>query len=154
MKKLAASLVALSFLHTAAAGAQSVRVVPNGSQPSVSGAAELFTGSVVVEPLFGDTQHSPTTAGHPTFAPGARSNWHTHPAGQTLIVTSGMGWVQQEGGDKQQIRPGDVVHIPPNVRHWHGATATTGMRHIAIQNMVDGRNTVWMEPVSDEQYNK
>lgn len=114
--------------------------------------AEYFTGNVVVDQLFGATEHSPTTGGHVTFAPGARSNWHTHPAGQTLIVTSGTGLVQQEGGEKQVIRPGDVVSIPSGVRHWHGATATNGMRHIAIQDMVDGKNVDWMEPVTDEQY--
>ena len=93
-----------------------------------------------------------STGGHVTFAPGARSAWHTHPAGQVLIVTDGVGWVQEEGGAKREIKPGDVVWCPPGVKHWHGATATTAMRHIAITGTVDGKNVDWMEHVTDEQY--
>lgn len=128
--------------------------MPNGSQPSAKGAAENFTGSVRVDPLFGPSAPSRTSAGHVTFDPGARSAWHTHPLGQTLIVTSGMGWVQEWNGEKQVIRPGDVVWCPPGVKHWHGATATNGMSHIAIQEVLDGKNVEWMEKVSDEQYHK
>ena len=95
-----------------------------------------------------------STGGHVTFEPGARSAWHTHPAGQILIVTSGVGWVQEWNGDKREIRPGDVIWTPPGVKHWHGATATNEMSHVAIQELVDGRNVDWMEDVSDEQYRK
>jgi quercetin dioxygenase-like cupin family protein len=94
----------------------------------------------------------PATSGLVTFAPGARSAWHTHPAGQLLIVTSGTGWVQEEGGEKREIKPGDVIWTPPGVKHWHGATATTSMGHIAITSVVDGKNVDWAEKVSDEQY--
>jgi quercetin dioxygenase-like cupin family protein len=118
------------------------------------GPAEYFTGSVIVDPLFSANEHTPATGGHVTFAPGARSAWHTHPAGQILIVTSGTGWVQDEGGEKREIKPGDVIWTPPGVKHWHGATATTAMSHIAITNMLDGKNVDWMEKVSDEQYGR
>lgn len=97
---------------------------------------------------------SHTSGAYVTFEPGARSAWHTHPLGQTLIVTAGTGWVQQEGGEKQDIKPGDVIWIPPGVKHWHGATATNGMTHIAIQEQLDGKNVEWMEQVSDEQYGR
>ena len=105
-----------------------------------------------VEPLFPVNSPSRTSGGSVTFEPGARSAWHTHPLGQTLIVTAGTGWVQQWGGEKQEIRPGDVVWTPPGVKHWHGATPTTAMTHIAIQETLDGKNVEWMEKVSDEQY--
>ncbi|MNC65521.1 Cupin domain protein [compost metagenome] len=87
-----------------------------------------------------------------TFQPGARSVWHTHPLGQTLVVTAGMGWIQQENGEKIVIKPGDVIWTPPGVKHWHGATATTGMSHIAIQESLDGKNVEWLEPVTEAQY--
>lgn len=106
----------------------------------------------MVDPLFAATANTRATGGHVTFEPGARSAWHTHPAGQTLIVTSGIGWVQQWGGERREIKPGDVIWTPPGVKHWHGATATNGMRHIAIQEQVDGKVVDWMEQVSDEQY--
>src|SRR4051795_5414207 len=99
----------------------------NGSQPSRKGPAEYFTGSVRVDPLFQAKDPSRTSGAYVTFEPGARSAWHTHPLGQTLIVTAGTGWVQQESGEKQEIKPGDVIWIPPGVKHWHGAAATTGM---------------------------
>ncbi len=92
--------------------------------------------------------------GEVTFEPGARSAWHTHPGGQTLIVTSGAGWIQEEGSEKRIIKPGDVIWTPPNVKHWHGATATTEMRHVAITGLRDGRNVEWLEQVSDEDYNR
>jgi quercetin dioxygenase-like cupin family protein len=107
---------------------------------------------VVLDPLFGTTEHTHATGDHVTFAPGARTAWHTHPAGQTLIVTTGTGWVQEWGGAKHEIKPGDVVWIPPGVKHWHGATASTLMRHIAITEMVDGNTVEWLEHVGDEQY--
>jgi quercetin dioxygenase-like cupin family protein len=134
--------------------AQRVDVPRNGSQPAVNGPDENFTGRVVVQPLFGATEHTRASAGQVTFAPGARSAWHSHPAGQHLIVTSGVGWVQGWGGEKQEIRPGDVVWTPPGVKHWHGATPTNGMTHIAIQEQVNGKNVDWMEQVTETQYSK
>jgi quercetin dioxygenase-like cupin family protein len=152
MKQLIATVVSLALVAAAPAYAQTAEILPNGSRPSAKGAAEYFTGSVIMDPLFGakDTMHA--TGGLVTFEPGARSAWHTHPAGQILIVTSGVGWVQEEGGEKREIKPGDVIWTPPGVKHWHGATATNSMSHIAITNMVDGKNVDWMEKVSDEQY--
>jgi quercetin dioxygenase-like cupin family protein len=133
-------------------GAQAVEVTRSGSQPSAKGPAEYFTGSVRIDPLFQANDPSRTSGGLVTFEPGARTAWHTHPLGQILIVTSGLGRVQQWGGPIQEIRPGDVVRIPPGVKHWHGATATTGMTHIAIQEGAGGKAVDWMEKVSDEQY--
>ena len=127
-------------------------ISPNGSRPSSKGAAEYFTGSVVVDPLYTANEHTRSSGGLVTFEPGARSAWHTHPAGQVLIVTSGTGWVQEEGGVKREIKPGDVIWTPPGVKHWHGGTATNGMSHIAITNVVNGRNVDWMEHVTDAQY--
>ena len=110
-------------------------------------------GLVIVEPLFGAKDSMPA-GGLVTFAPGARSAWHTHPAGQILIVTAGTGWVQEEAGEKREIKPGDVIWTPPGVKHWHGGTATMSMSHIAITNMVDGRNVDWLEKVNEDQYRK
>jgi quercetin dioxygenase-like cupin family protein len=152
MKQLIPLAVSLAIVAAAPANAQGIEITPNGSRPSTRGAAQNFAGSVVVDPLFAATGQRSTSGGHVTFEPGARSAWHTHPAGQILIVTSGVGWVQEWGGEKREIKPGDVIWTPPGVRHWHGATATNGMRHIAIQESVDGRNVDWMEQVSDEQY--
>ena len=129
-----------------------IEIKPNGSRPSGRGPAHNFTGSVVIDPLFEASEHTHATGGLVTFEPGARTAWHTHPAGQTLIVTSGTGWVQESGGERRQIQPGDVIWIPPNVKHWHGATTTNRMSHIAITNMVDGRNVDWLEQVSDVEY--
>ena len=129
-----------------------IEIKPNGSRPSAKGPAHNFTGSVVIDPLFDASAHTRATGGLVTFEPGARTAWHTHPAGQMLIVTSGTGWVQESGGERRQIQPGDVIWIPPNVKHWHGATTTNRMSHIAITNMVDGRNVDWLEQVSDLEY--
>ena len=118
----------------------------------MQGPAANFTGTVTVTPLFAPNEHSNAGAGQVEFTPGARSNWHTHPAGQTLIVTSGTGWVQQEGGEKIQIKPGDVIWTPPGVKHWHGATDTGSMTRIAVTPVVGGKNVEWLEPVSTEQY--
>ena len=128
-----------------------VQVMRAGSRPSGRGPAEWFTGVVRVDPLFGP---DPDRVGGAlvTFEPGARTAWHTHPLGQTLIVTAGMGWVQHQGGPIEEIRPGDVVWIPPAERHWHGATATTAMSHIAIQEKLNGVVVEWMEPVTEEEY--
>src|SRR6266498_1527097 len=125
-----------------------------GSQPSAKGPAEWFTGTVRIDPLF--TAPAPARVGGAsvTFEPGARTAWHTHPLGQTLIVTAGLGRVQREGGPIEEIRLGDVVWFPPGEKHWHGATPTTAMTHIAIQEHLDGKVVDWMEKVSDERYGK
>ena len=123
-----------------------------GSQPSGKGPAEYFTGSVRIDPLFEAAEPARAVGASVTFEPGARTAWHTHPLGQTLIVTAGCGWAQREGGPVEEIRPGDVVWFPPGEKHWHGATATTAMTHIAIQEKLDGKTVDWMEQVSDEQY--
>ena len=123
-----------------------------GSRPSGKGPAEYFTGSVRVDTLFEAAEPARAVGAMVTFEPGARTAWHTHPLGQTLIVTSGFGWVQREGGPIEEIRPGDVIWIPPGEKHWHGAAPTTAMTHIAIQEQLDGKAVDWMEKVSDEQY--
>lgn len=135
-------------------GPGEVRITRAGSQPSSWGPDEYFAGSVRIDPLFQADAPSRTSGGSVTFDPGARTVWHAHPLGQTLIVTSGLGWVQRWGGPVEEIRPGDVVWIPPGVKHWHGATATTGMTHVAIQEHLDGRSVEWMEQVSAEQYRR
>jgi quercetin dioxygenase-like cupin family protein len=124
----------------------------SGSQPSGKGPAEYFTGPVRVDPLF--EAHDPARAvgASVTFEPSARTAWHTHPLGQTLIVTAGSGRIQRWGGPIEELRPGDVVSIPPAEKHWHGASPATGMTHIAIQERLDGKTADWMEKVSDEQY--
>ena len=125
-----------------------------GSRPSQKGPEDWFTGTVRIDPLFQSPEPARTGAAQVTFEPGARTAWHTHPLGQTLIVTAGLGWVQREGGPIEEIRPGDVVWFPPGLRHWHGASPTNAMTHIAIQEAVDGKAVDWMEKVSDEQYRK
>jgi len=132
---------------------ESIKITRGGSQTSGRGPAESFTGVVRIEPLFHASDPARTSGARVTFEPGARTAWHTHPLGQTLIVTEGTGWVQQWGGQKQEIRKGDVVWIPSGQKHWHGATATTGMTHIAIVENLNARGVEWMEKVSDEQYN-
>jgi len=123
----------------------------SGSQPSTKGPAEYFTGNVRVDPLFqAGPAHARSAA--VTFEPGARTAWHTHPLGQNLIVTAGVGRVQIEGGPMEEIRPGDVVWIPPGQRHWHGASPTTAMTHLAVQEQLNGKVVEWMEKVTDEQY--
>jgi quercetin dioxygenase-like cupin family protein len=124
----------------------------NGSQPSGKGPAEWFTGTVRIDPLFQANAPARAAGASVTFEPGARTAWHTHPLGQTLIITAGGGWVQREGGPVEEVRPGDVVWFPPGEKHWHGATATTGMTHIAIQEALDGKVVEWLEHVTDEQY--
>lgn len=147
-------LLAQLCAGAALAGSDGIRVTPNGTQASMAGPVDYFSGNAVVDMLFTPTEYSGISGAHVTFAPGARTVWHTHPRGQTLIVTSGKGWVQEWGKDKQDIEPGDVVRIAPGTKHWHGATDTNGMRHIAIQGAVDGRNVEWLEPVSNEQYTR
>ena len=124
----------------------------NGSQPSSKGPAEYFTGNVRIDPLFQSPGPATFSGASVTFEPGARSAWHTHPCGQTLIVTAGLGWTQCEGEEKVEIRPGDVVTCPANKKHWHGATDKTAMTHIAIQEAKDGKVVDWLEKVSDAQY--
>jgi quercetin dioxygenase-like cupin family protein len=124
----------------------------NGSQPSTRGGAEYFTGTVRIDPLFQAPAPARVQGASVTFEPGARTAWHTHPLGQTLIVTAGCGWTQCEGEPVAEIRAGDVIWCPPNHRHWHGATPTTAMTHIAIQEALNGKVVEWMEQVSDEQY--
>jgi quercetin dioxygenase-like cupin family protein len=124
----------------------------NGSRPSGRGPEAWFTGTVRVDPMFQVGDPARVSGGHVTFEPGARSAWHTHPLGQTLIVTSGLGWAQCDGGPIEEIRPGDVIWFPPGEKHWHGATATTAMTHIAVTESLNGKNVDWMEKVSDQQY--
>jgi quercetin dioxygenase-like cupin family protein len=123
-----------------------------GSQPSSKGPAEYFTGAVRIDPLFQPPAPARTLCVSVTFEPCARTAWHTHPLGQTLIVTAGCGWTQCWGGPIEEIRPGDVIWCPPGTKHWHGATSTTAMTHIAIVEALDGKTVDWMEKVTDEQY--
>ncbi|MBL4677364.1 MAG: cupin domain-containing protein [Mucilaginibacter sp.] len=123
-----------------------------GTQPSGKGPSEYFSGTVRIDPLNSPPEPSNVAMALVTFEPGARTAWHTHPLGQTLIVTAGCGWVQREGGDIEEIHPGDVVWFWPGEKHWHGATATTAMSHIAIQEKQNGSPVDWLEQVSDEQY--
>jgi quercetin dioxygenase-like cupin family protein len=125
-----------------------------GSQPSGKGPADWFAGTVRIDPLFTAPDPAFVAGASVTFEPGARTAWHTHPLGQTLIVTSGAGWVQREGGAVEAIFPGDVVWFAPNEKHWHGATPTTSLTHIAIQEKKDGRVVDWLEHVSDQQYSR
>src|SRR5207302_5239638 len=131
---------------------QNMDIKRSGSQPSGNGPAEYFTGTVRIDPLFQAIAPARALGASVTFEPGARTAWHTHPLGQTLIVTAGYGLAQRWGGPVEQIRPGDVVWFAPGEKHWHGAAATTAMTHIAIQEQLDGKAVDWMEKVSDEQY--
>ena len=124
----------------------------NGSQPSGRGSSDYFTGTVRVDPLFESPDPARTRGASVTFEPGARTAWHTHPLGQTLVVTAGCGRVQRWGGPTEEIRPGDVVWFPPGEKHWHGAAPTTALTHIAIQEALDGKVVEWLEQVSDAQY--
>ncbi len=153
MQSLIWPALSLAICFSSMAFAESSVISRNGSRASAQGPAQNFTGSVVVDPLYAPSG-STHVGGHVSFSPGARSDWHTHPAGQVLIITDGTGWVQENGGEKREVRPGDVIWTPPGVKHWHGATASNSMRHIAITNMREGRNVDWLEKVSDEQYRK
>lgn len=154
--RIALAATAFSFLIGAAIAAESpaakVKVTRIGSQPSGAGPEKNFTGSVRVDSLFQATAPGRAGGGIVTFEPGARTAWHVHPLGQTLIVTAGVGRVQQWGSAAEEIRPGDIVWIPPGVKHWHGASRTMGMSHVAISESLGGKSTEWMEQVSDEQY--
>lgn len=131
-----------------------MEITRNGDQPSVKGPEDWFTGSVRLDPLFAKRDMKKAAAALVTFEAGARTAWHTHPAGQTLIIQTGVGWVQKEGGSIEEVRSGDVVWFEPNEKHWHGASATKAMSHIAIQEEVNGSVVTWMEKVSDDQYNR
>ncbi len=129
-----------------------MNIIKNGSQPSVKGSADWFTGTVRIDSPFKGSDPARVSGAIVTFEPGARTAWHTHPLGQTLIVTAGCGRVQREGGPIEEIRPGDIVWFPPGEKHWHGAAPTTALTHIAIQEQLDGKAVDWLEKVSDEQY--
>ncbi len=131
-----------------------MKITRVGKQASGKGPADWFTGTVRVDPLFQAPDPAFVTGASVTFEPGARTAWHTHPLGQTLIVTFGAGWVQREGGEIEDIRPGDVVWFEPGEKHWHGATPTTAMTHIAIQEKLDGKVVDWLEHVTDDQYQR
>ena len=131
-----------------------MKIDRNGSRPSTKGAQDYFSGSVRVEPVFQVGEPMRLNAGSVTFEPSARTAWHTHPLGQTLIITAGLGWVQTESGQIEEVRPGDVAWFPPGEKHWHGATPTTAMTHIAVQESLNGKNVDWMEKVSDAQYGR
>lgn len=150
MRTLIAVATTLSLMAgTASAESEITRA---GSQSASTGPDEYFTGTALIEPVFSPTTERDFSMAEVTFIPGARSNWHTHPEGQTLYVTSGTGWTQVEGGEHQTINAGDVVWCPPGVKHWHGATDTTAMSHLAIQASQDDSVVNWMEPVTDAQY--
>lgn len=153
---LAAAALSMGTFKATPAGADGERMEVSRSEtrPSSTGPAETFTGEVRVTPLFDVNDARDFSSAEVTFSPCARSAWHTHPAGQTLVVTTGTGWVQEWGGAKQQLNSGDVVWTPPGVKHWHGATEDTTLTHLAIQTHVDGTGVNWLEHVSDEEYRR
>lgn len=153
MKSVAMTAISLSMAASALAQDTRLQIARNGTQASAKGPADYFSGTVRVDPLFLQPQGSARATGaYVTFEPGARTAWHTHPIGQTLIVTAGTGRVQRWGDPVQQIRPGDVVWIPAGQKHWHGASPTTAMTHIAITEQSDGKAVDWLEKVSETQY--
>lgn len=131
-----------------------MQIIKNGTQPSAKGPADWFTGTVRIDSPFKGTDPARVSGAIVTFEPGARTAWHTHPLGQTLLVIAGSGWVQREGGNTQEIQPGDVVWFPPGEKHWHGATPTTALTHLAIQELLAGKAVDWLEKVTNEQYRK
>lgn len=133
---------------------QVINIQRNGSTTAIPGASKTFTGNVRIDSLFKGTDPSKLSGGVVTFEPAARTAWHTHPSGQLLIITAGKGWIQQSGESVQEMNPGDTVWIPAGVKHWHGATPTQGMTHIAIAELSDGKSVDWLEKVSDEQYHQ
>ncbi|MEZ4526201.1 MAG: cupin domain-containing protein [Desulfobacterales bacterium] len=162
MKLLTATVILLSAFAPAASGgdipqkgeSQRISITRSGSQPSTKGSDEYFTGSVRIDSRFQQSDPARVGGGIVTFDPGARTAWHTHPLGQTLIITAGTGLIRQWGNPIQEMKQGDVVWIPPDVRHWHGAAETAGMTHIAIAESLEGKAVQWMEKVSDEQYRR
>jgi quercetin dioxygenase-like cupin family protein len=149
---LLSTALSMSMMATAVPDAAPVKVTRAGTTPSVAGSADYFTGTVRVDSPFQTDAPARVGGATVTFEPGARTAWHTHPLGQTLIVTTGVGLVQEWGKPAQEIRPGDIVWIPPGVKHWHGATAKVSMSHIAIAESLDGSPVTWMEQVTDTQY--
>jgi len=147
-----AVVLLVSSASSAMAQVDSVTVMQVGAQPSAIAPAQNFTGAVRIDAPFKGTGASRVGGAVVTFEPGARTAWHTHPLGQTLIVLSGSGWVQQWGKTRQEIKPGDTVWIPPGAKHWHGATSTNAMSHLAIVEALDGKTVDWMEKVTDQQY--
>lgn len=131
-----------------------MEIIRVGSQPSAKGSAEWFTGTVRLDHLFQPNEHRRAAAAIVTFEPGARTAWHTHPLGQTLIITAGLGWVQRDGGIIEDVRPGDIIWILPGEKHWHGASPTVAMTHLAIQEQLNGAVVEWMEKVTEAQYRK
>jgi quercetin dioxygenase-like cupin family protein len=129
-----------------------MQIKRSGANPSAKGLAEWFTGTVRIDPLFQPPEPARVSGAMVTFESGSRTAWHTHPLGQTLLIISGVGWVQREGGPVEEVRPGDVVWFPPGLKHWHGATATVAMTHIAVQESLHGKNVEWLDHVTDEQY--
>ena len=151
MKRIA-TIVCVAALSVATGAAQQIEITRNGTRGTIRGPEQAYTGAAIANVLFGASAERPLTAVEVTFQPGARTAWHNHPAGQYLVVTSGVGWVQERGGKKREIRPGDVVWTPPGVAHWHGATPTQAMSHLAIWQFVDGSGGELFEHVSDEEY--
>jgi quercetin dioxygenase-like cupin family protein len=155
----ALGLAAAPLLANLAAGASlsqqaevQVEIKRSGSRPSSQGPADWFTGKVRIDPLFQPQAPARAAGASVTFEPGARTAWHTHPLGQTLIITAGCAWAQREGGPVEELHPGDVVWFSPGEKHWHGATPTTAMTHLAIQEQLDGKVVDWLKHVSDEEY--
>lgn len=146
-------LSALVCSATVAGAAEPQQITRAGEQASIAGPQQFFTGSARIDPVWPADDHINASGAYVTFEPGARSAWHTHPAGQRLVVTFGVGLVQEAGKPIQVIRTGDVVWCPPGVKHWHGAAPETAMTHLAVTGMLDGNNVNWMEKVTDEQYN-
>jgi quercetin dioxygenase-like cupin family protein len=154
MNKMIATAATAAFLSAGGASAQTIEVSKATVRQQTKGSDQYFTGSVAVDALFPADNGRHANGGHVTFQPGARTAWHIHPAGQTLIVTSGTGWIVQWDGERREIKTGDVVWIPPNVKHWHGASSEASMSHIALQESVNGKNVDWLEQVSEDQYKK
>lgn len=160
MRKLSITLLITTMIVTCFSiriyakenNAMSQKVTKNGVQASIKGSDKFFTGDVRIDPLFPATSPSRTSGAYVTFEPGARSAWHTHPLGQTLVVTSGVGFTQEWGGPIVEIHPGDVITCPPGVKHWHGASPHNAMTHLSVVEELDGKNVEWLEKVTDEQY--
>ncbi|MDR1608383.1 MAG: cupin domain-containing protein [Deltaproteobacteria bacterium] len=158
MKKISLALLTLAIFIAISLTSESREtmrqiIFKSGDQASVNGSPDYFTGRVKVDPLFPANEVSPISGAYVTFEPGARSHWHTHPAGQRLVVISGIGRTGTVDGGTREIKPGDVVWCPPNIKHWHGAGPEAAMTHMALTGTLDGQNVVWMEPVTDETYN-
>jgi quercetin dioxygenase-like cupin family protein len=152
MKSILAAAAVSAASIGSPASADTIEIRHNGETPALIGAPNNFTGHAVINPMYPPNDFTRANVGLVDFSPGARTTWHSHPAGQMLIVTAGMGWVQEEGKQRSVIEPGDVVWIPAGVKHWHGATDRTSMSHIALTYMKDEKNVDWLKPVSDEQY--